>query len=545
MPETRLSVMSDETLVPDPSPIPTDHDEMVSIGTKIRGSKPASKPKVQVFGEIPGVNIGCTWEKRIDCCHARVHAQTVAGIHGSIYLGCYSIAVSSFYEDDDDIGEVIIYTGEGGRQKEDPETGKPTNFGAQVYDQNWEDNGNISLLVSLETGKPVRVIRGFKVVSDYAPATGYRYDGLYVVKDAWQEKNGDGLIICRFWLERLPDQPALDGPPTLSSEIAARLELIKKRRLAETAPDVDDILEKRGNKRTSAASKKRRRSDSSASETPDSDSEISTSKRREKAPFHTMKKSRPFDTAPAEFADSDAESFTSPLASNTRNIVTRETFTSQNRNRGTLGAIEQPATPPVDTAVSDPEDSVASKRENRGPPGASKKRGRLDTTSVETADPCEDFFISAAEGENETTPSANKKQRRSDTPAIETADPAEDFFLSAAEGENGTTPGANKKQGRSDTPAVETTDFNADTFISVPEEGDETLLRVIELQRRWGTPPVPFVDSDEEFFVPKKRDEDVDATVDASTSEAPSPPPEWWLDYTDDEIFLTSLTFEV
>lgn len=35
---------------------------------------------------------------------------------------------------------------------------------------------------SAETKNPVRVIRGYKLKSPYAPAEGYRYDGLYVVE---------------------------------------------------------------------------------------------------------------------------------------------------------------------------------------------------------------------------------------------------------------------------------------------------------------------------------------------------------------------------
>lgn len=32
------------------------------------------------------------------------------------------------------------------------------------------------------TNKPVRVIRGYKLDSPYAPSEGYRYDGLYTVE---------------------------------------------------------------------------------------------------------------------------------------------------------------------------------------------------------------------------------------------------------------------------------------------------------------------------------------------------------------------------
>jgi hypothetical protein len=35
---------------------------------------------------------------------------------------------------------------------------------------------------SRDTGNPVRVVRSHKLVSDYAPVEGYRYDGLYTVE---------------------------------------------------------------------------------------------------------------------------------------------------------------------------------------------------------------------------------------------------------------------------------------------------------------------------------------------------------------------------
>ena len=38
---------------------------------------------------------------------------TVAGIHGNVDKGCYSIALSGGYEDDLDLGESFTYTGSG------------------------------------------------------------------------------------------------------------------------------------------------------------------------------------------------------------------------------------------------------------------------------------------------------------------------------------------------------------------------------------------------------------------------------------------------
>ena len=41
--------------------------------------------------------------------------------------------------------------------------------------------GNLALSRSVETGNPVRVIRGYKLRSPFAPDEGYRYDGLFIL----------------------------------------------------------------------------------------------------------------------------------------------------------------------------------------------------------------------------------------------------------------------------------------------------------------------------------------------------------------------------
>ena len=61
---------------------------------------------------------------------------------------------------------------------------------------------------SAQTRRPVRVIRGFKLDSPYAPAQGYRYDGLYTVKMAWMARRlTKGLLVCRYALKRVANQP--------------------------------------------------------------------------------------------------------------------------------------------------------------------------------------------------------------------------------------------------------------------------------------------------------------------------------------------------
>ncbi|KAG6902876.1 hypothetical protein C0995_010045 [Termitomyces sp. Mi166 len=70
---------------------------------------------------------------------------------------------------------------------------------------------NRALKRSCETGEPVRVVRGFKLQSKYAPSEGYRYDGLYKVEKAWIEEglNPGKYLVCKFAFKRLPDQPPL------------------------------------------------------------------------------------------------------------------------------------------------------------------------------------------------------------------------------------------------------------------------------------------------------------------------------------------------
>ncbi|KIK39267.1 hypothetical protein CY34DRAFT_808518 [Suillus luteus UH-Slu-Lm8-n1] len=175
-----------------------------------RASKLAARLLAQRFGEIPGVPVGAKWESRKDCSSAGVHRPLMAGIQGTKETGALSIVVSCYYKDDKDFGDTIYYTGTGGRKRwSDDFPPKRLRLGPQIFDQQWSDSGNEALVKSRDTGNPVRVIRSHKVVSDFAPAEGYRYDGLYTVESAWKEKNPKGLDICRYRLERVPGQPPL------------------------------------------------------------------------------------------------------------------------------------------------------------------------------------------------------------------------------------------------------------------------------------------------------------------------------------------------
>ena len=61
-----------------------------------------------------GVRVGDWWGTRLECSHAGIHRMTVAGIHGGPE-GAYAIAVSGGYAENEDLGESLWFTGEGGR----------------------------------------------------------------------------------------------------------------------------------------------------------------------------------------------------------------------------------------------------------------------------------------------------------------------------------------------------------------------------------------------------------------------------------------------
>lgn len=141
------------------------------------------------FGDLPGVPRGTTFEGRRALSEARVHRATQAGISGSGLYGAESVVLSGGYEDDQDRGDLILYTGEGGRN---PATGQQTAHQAL-------QRGNLALARSHVLRQPVRVIRR-------VAGSTYRYDGLYAVTSFWQETGRSGFRIWRFQLDRLPEQ---------------------------------------------------------------------------------------------------------------------------------------------------------------------------------------------------------------------------------------------------------------------------------------------------------------------------------------------------
>ncbi|KAJ3475177.1 hypothetical protein NLI96_g12010 [Meripilus lineatus] len=163
------------------------------------------------YGAIPGVPVGTWWETRQACSLDAIHAPWVGGIAVGP-RGAYSVALSGGYEDDVDLGEGFTFTGSGGRDlKGTVKNPKNLRTAPQSSDQTFEAPGNKALKRSVETREPVRVIRGFKGTSVYAPAEGYRYDGLYTIEKAWQERglNAGGHLVCKYMFKRIPGQAPL------------------------------------------------------------------------------------------------------------------------------------------------------------------------------------------------------------------------------------------------------------------------------------------------------------------------------------------------
>lgn len=144
-----------------------------------------------VFGEIESIKEGHWFEGRKEMMPSSFHRKWASGIDGNATEGTSAIVLSGGYEDDQDLGDMIIYTGAGGND---------SNSGKQVNDQSWDNSGNAGLVKSMNEGLPVRVIRGLNHKSSYSPKSGYSYAGLYSVIDAWEEIGKSGYRVCRFKL---------------------------------------------------------------------------------------------------------------------------------------------------------------------------------------------------------------------------------------------------------------------------------------------------------------------------------------------------------
>ncbi|KAK4354873.1 hypothetical protein RND71_027067 [Anisodus tanguticus] len=156
----------------------------------------------RTVGAIPGVIVGDLFLYRMELCVVGLHGTPQAGID---YLPANrssngepiatSVIASGGYEDDEDAGDVIIYTGQGGQDKNS----------RQVVHQKLE-GGNLALERSMHYGIEVRVIRGFKYAGSSSGKV-YVYDGLYRITESWFDVGKSGFGVYKYKLVRIENQP--------------------------------------------------------------------------------------------------------------------------------------------------------------------------------------------------------------------------------------------------------------------------------------------------------------------------------------------------
>jgi len=172
-----------------------------------------------------GYEVGTMFSSRKDLGVSGLHKQQQAGIFRAGSPFAHSIVLSGGYKDDEDYHEYILYTGDGGQ---DPKTRR------QIKDQELI-RGNLGLYNSRFSGFPVRVVRGYQM--EKGPTSGYRYDGLYIVVDAFQEPSIDGPLIWRFKMIPLSDNDVIlpDDNEQLPPSAPKRVETTVSRRIRNTA----------------------------------------------------------------------------------------------------------------------------------------------------------------------------------------------------------------------------------------------------------------------------------------------------------------------
>ncbi|KAM0137658.1 hypothetical protein ACHAP3_003887 [Botrytis cinerea] len=138
-----------------------------------------------------GLTVGDCWPRQMAALRDGAHGAPQAGIVGDKEQGAYSIVISKHYEGFDlDLGDTVHYSAPGAIESITKEA----------------DSGNSGVMAlrrSIETKKPVRVLRSANCAWKHGPAAGIRYDGLYRVVEGTVGTNGKGGKYWRFTLKRL------------------------------------------------------------------------------------------------------------------------------------------------------------------------------------------------------------------------------------------------------------------------------------------------------------------------------------------------------
>lgn len=171
----------------------------------------AKRSKSIYFGPPPNVTEG-QWFKSHDDLHAAsVHRFRGRGISGTAHEGVDSIVASGGYAGDEDLGDTVIYTAQGG---------SPDSTGHITSSQTL-DGVNAGMVLNCREGLPIRFVCGLEIRRGKATG-GYQYRGLYLVEDYWNVRTERGHLMWQFRLtkEQARDELACDASaPDSSSEI--------------------------------------------------------------------------------------------------------------------------------------------------------------------------------------------------------------------------------------------------------------------------------------------------------------------------------------
>ncbi|KAJ0966567.1 hypothetical protein J5N97_023484 [Dioscorea zingiberensis] len=193
----------------------------------------------RIIGSIPGVAVGDIFFYRVELMTVAVHGHIQGGIDYVCPRGsdgrfpvATSVVLSGGYEDNDDRGDVIIYTGSGGRKKNEVSLTAPQRL----------SRGNLALEMSKENGIELRVVRGFTF--DRSPSGRvYVYDGLYKVIDSWPDPGKSGFGVYKFKLLRITGQEPM-GSVILQTAMDLKTKILKSRLNGYLSIDMSNGLER-------------------------------------------------------------------------------------------------------------------------------------------------------------------------------------------------------------------------------------------------------------------------------------------------------------
>ena len=179
--------------------------------------------KQRTFGAVNGVPVGTNFPSREALALAGVHRPPEAGICGGQHEGAESILLNGGYEDDEDYGTEILYTGHGGR---DATTKK------QIADQELV-RGNKALARSQDEGLLVRVVRGPEGDPQFSPKSGFTYAGEFRVDSYRQLPGKEGFLIWQFHLVA-DSATAVSVPAQAAKTTPSRVEVTTQRIVRNT-----------------------------------------------------------------------------------------------------------------------------------------------------------------------------------------------------------------------------------------------------------------------------------------------------------------------